>query len=269
MPCSPKGSPMTDEELEQQDKQEQKEERQEERKKTLKTVITSVICTLLFVLTLLLITILCLKNCSNRNNNGDTSSSSSEPEPTESYSTSNLNDVFKHIMDAAFVDYVVDDTTSEIYAVTCTDNKDVDNTFQLDISAKGSGNNFYTFSVPDARYENNTDNKALIPYLLSLPNLDREQEVQKYFLDGTISFSTGIVTNETKEAPSSSNKYVITKPTETSDIRYLSGYYKDDSGYHAFTKKQIEGSQNPFSSGDSLIDKEHLLYDYYHFFLDK
>ena len=259
---------MTDEELEQQDKQEQKEDRKEETKKTLKTVITSVICTLLFVIILLLLVILGLKKCS-PGPNGDNTSSSSEPEPTESYPTADLNNVFKNIMNAAFVDYGVTDTTSEIYAVTCTDNKDVDNTFQLDISAKGSDSSFYYLSVPDARYENNTDSKTLIPYLLGLKDLDRDTEVEKYFLDGTIEFTTGLVTTETRETTQTNNKYVITKPTETSDIRYLSGYYKDDSGYHAYTKKQLEGSQDPFVSGDTPINKDHILYDYYYFYLDK
>ena len=259
---------MVNEELEQQNKQEQKEERKEETKKTLKTVITSVICTLLFVIILLLLVILCLKNCSSRNNNNNTSSSS-EPEPTESYPTADLNDVFKKIMDAAFVDYTVDDTTTEIYAVTCTDNKDVNSTFQLDISAKGSGSTFYYLSVPDARYENSTDNKTLIPYLLGLKDLDRATEAEKYFLDGTIEFATGLVTTETRETSQTNNKYVITKPTETSDIRYLSGYYKDDNGYRAYSKKQLEGTQDPFLTGGVSIAKGNILYDYYYFCLDK
>ncbi|MBO7573822.1 MAG: hypothetical protein J6T25_03500 [Bacilli bacterium] len=226
------------------------EEGKGKKKYTFKVAFISVICTLLFIIILLLFVLFGLKKCSSRTSSGSSTSY------TERYITSDLDNVFKLIVKAGLEDLGIDDSVNKIYAVNWVDNKTNDNTFELYISASGSGTNFYYYSVPNARYEE--DNKELVPYLLGLTS---------YYLDGTVNVRQYSSLDERVNTSKTDNNYVVVQaPTNE---KYICGYYVEDDIYYAFPRKELVDSSDPFTSGGVAISSDSLLFDYYHFTLNK
>ena len=254
MPCSPKGPPMTGEELEQQDKQEQKEECQEERKKTLKTVITSVICTLLFVVILLLLVILCLKNCSPRPNNND-SSSSSEPEPTwTEYDNPKLTNVFKEIVNT-YLDFNMGETKDlkDVMMVDYSDNKE-ETKFNLSICVTSNTEEKYVYyyEVENKSYAGFTD-----PFTFLL------DEHTDLFLDEVAHFETYKELNTTVSSDKPNRYIVVSNLANTA--KYFFGSYQDATNYqfHIYDKVEFNDSDNPLTTDGKVVDTSNLLYGYY------
>ena len=229
------------------------EEGKGKKKYTFKVAFISVVCTLLFIIILLLFVLFGLKKCGRASNNSSSGSSTSY---TERYTTSDLDNVFKQIVKAGLEDLGIDDNVNKIYAVNWVDNKSVDNTFELYISASGSGTNFYYYSVPNARYEE--DNKELVPYLLGLTS---------YYLDGNVDLKQYTSLDERVNTSKTDNNYVVVQaPTNE---KYLCGYYVEGDIYYAFPRKELVDSSDPFASGGVAINSDLLLFDYYHFVLNK
>lgn len=251
--CSPKGFPMPDEELEQQDKQEQKEEKKKQAKRDLKIVITSIVCTLLFIIILLLL-LLGLKKC-NKDNSGLSSSSGPYSSIKYDYDVDKIDGVFKKIVkNQLIVDGFDEDPLKDVISVTYSDTT---TSFNLNIEVRSDTKVYYyrLSNYPYSGFDN------FVPYLLSL-DLNTKLSLN----EGSISLDTYLPTLETITTDKQC-KYLISSNMSGTD-KYFSGYYYQDNQYYIYQHQEL--TSNPFNeASNQIINLDSPLFGYYHYLGNK
>ena len=204
-----------------------------------------------------MITILCLKNCSPRDNN-NTSSSNSSSEPTWTERDKSLDDVFKTIIEKQLeADGFAQDEVTLIVAVSYTDT--AGSKFSLKIDAY-SNSKVYYYRLDNCAY---TGFDNFTSYIL-------DYDFETYpCLDGNITISSLDISTETVvNISQSKERHIISKsPT---NIKYFSGYYYDvdDQAYYIYHQKEYQDGANPFNNKtnkDAEVNKDSLLYNYYNY----